>query len=182
LNDDTLPYLSAMDSLALEDLMKKYGQQVWSFAYVLTKNRHLADDVTQDVFLQAYRHVASFRGESSVKTWLLAITRNICRNYRHAAFFRKVLLVGDSTPREDYDQSAEQAFLEREAANGVWRQVFRLPAKLRETLVLHAKYELSTAEIAKLLRIPEGTVKSRLFAARKKLSNLLKEETAYATT
>ena len=133
----------------------------------------MADDITQDVFLQAFRHVTSFRGEASVKTWLLKITRNTSYNYRKSAFFRKVLLVGAVTSKE-YNRSAEQSFLEKEATHEVWKQVFNLPTKFREVLVLHAKYHLPLSEIAQILKIPKGTVKSRLFGARKKLSILLK--------
>lgn len=72
--------------------------------------------------------------------------------------------------------SAEQDFLEREAVNEVWRQVFHLPAHYRSVLVLHAKHQLTIPEIAQVLQIPEGTVRSRLFTARKRLTNMLKEE------
>jgi RNA polymerase sigma-70 factor (ECF subfamily) len=161
-----------MDQVMLEDLMAHYGQDVWNYAYFLTKNRMHADDIAQDAFIQAYRHVRSFRGESSVKTWLLRITRNISFNYMKSAFFRKVFLMGLAGPKET-SRSAEEAYFEKEAANEVWRRVFTLPAKLRETLVLHAKYQLSIQEIANILQIPEGTVKSRLFTARQRLSKTL---------
>ena len=174
MSDDYLKYLVAMDSRSLDDLMTKYGQDVWNYAYCITKKRSMADDITQDVFIQAYRHVASFRGESSVKTWLLRICRNISYNYRNTAFFRKVLLI-DSIVLKEFNRSAEQSFLEKEAANEVWKQVFHLPKKYREPLMLHAKYQLSLLEIADILKIPEGTVKSRLFGARKRLTILLKE-------
>jgi len=167
-----------LDLITLEDLMGTYGQDVWNFAHLITRNRNAADDITQDVFLQAYRHSVSFRGEASVKTWLLKITRNMSYNYRNTAFFRKVLLV-DLIVSKDASRSAEQSFMEKEAANEVWRQVFRLPTKYREILVLHAKYELSLQEIANILKIPVGTVKSRLFGARRRLSFALKEEMIY---
>jgi RNA polymerase sigma-70 factor (ECF subfamily) len=178
LSDEYLQYIVDMDPYTLENLMERFGQDVWNFAYFLTKYRSMTDDITQDVFLQAYLHVTSFRGEASVKTWLLKITRNISYNYRKSAFFRKVLLV-DVVLSKDNNQSAENAFIEKEASNDVWRQVFTLPTKFREVLVLHAKYQLSLMEIAQVLKIPEGTVKSRLFTARKKLSILLKEGIVY---
>ena len=173
MSEKTLRYLTKMDSLTLEDLMREYGQTVWNFAFSIIKNRSTADDITQDVFLQVYRNVISFRGESSIKTWLLRITRNISYNYRNSAFFRKVLLIDGIIPSKDNYQSAEQVFIEKEATNYVWRQVFKLSTKFREVLVLHAKYELSLQEIAQILNIPEGTVRSRLFGARKKMNFLL---------
>lgn len=178
LSDEHLKYLSEMDSSILEDLMQRYGQDVWNFAYSLTTSRAMADDVTQDVFLRAYLSIDSFRGESSVKTWLLTITRNISLNYRKSAFFRKVLLMDAVSPKQQ-QHSAERAYIEREAANEVWKQVLRLSTKYREVIVLQAKYQLSLPEIADVLKIPQGTVKSRLFAARKKLSLMLTEDMAY---
>jgi len=181
LSDDYLRYMAGMDAGTLDDLMDRFGQEVWDFAYLLTRNRSLADDIAQDVFLQAYLHVASFRGEASVKTWLLRIARNISINYRKSAFFRRVLLIEAIRPGRQ-TASAEQEYLEREAANEVWRQVFRLPTKYREVLVMHARYRLSLKEIATVLQVPEGTVKSRLFGARKRLSNLLREDVQYEIT
>ncbi|MHA7966962.1 RNA polymerase sigma factor [Paenibacillus sp. CAU 1782] len=163
-----------MDPLTLESLMTKYGQDVWNYAFFITKNRVMSDDITQDVFIQVYRHVTSFRGEASVKTWLMKITRNISYNYRNSAFFKKVFLI--NIVSDEHYHSAEQSFIEKEATNAVWTQVFNLPTKYREVLVLHAKYQLSLKEIADILKIPQGTVKSRLFAARKRMSVLLKKE------
>ncbi|WP_235947575.1 RNA polymerase sigma factor [Paenibacillus glycinis] len=178
MSEEYLKYIVEMDARILEDLMESYGQDVWSFAYSLTRSRAMADDVAQDVFLRAYLKIASFRGASSVRTWLLKITRNISLNYRKTAFVRKVLLMDVVTPRQQ-QHSAEHAFLEQEATNEVWGQVLRLSTKYREVLVLHAKYQLSLPEIADVLKIPQGTVKSRLFGARKKLSLMLTEEMLY---
>jgi RNA polymerase sigma-70 factor, ECF subfamily len=152
--EDYLVYLAEMDSLTLDNLMEQYGQEVWNFAYFITKNRILSDDITQDVFFQVYRNVTSFRGEASVKTWLLKITRNISYNYLHSAFFRKVLLVDIINPPEGYNHSAENIFLEQEATNDIWKKVFKLPTKFRVVIVLQAKYQLTLSEIAQVLKIP----------------------------
>ena len=173
-----LQYAVDMDELTLDALMGRYGQDVWNFAWLLTKSRSMADDIAQDVFLQAYRHVSSFRGEASVKTWLLKITRNISVNYRKSAFVRRALLVA-RVREQSHSRSAENDYMEREAVNEVWRHVFKLPGKYREVLVLHARYGLPLQQIAGFLEIPEGTVKSRLFHARKKLEHKLMEDEGY---
>ncbi|MGM0883146.1 MAG: RNA polymerase sigma factor [Bacillota bacterium] len=167
-----MQYITEMDPCTLDNLMKEYGQDVWNFAYLICKKRDMADDITQDVFLQAYRHMSSFRGEASLKTWLLKITRNISYNYRNTAFIRKVMLVDFVEPEGAYP-SAEEAFLEKESTNEVWKSVFDLPAKYREVILLDAKHQFSVIEIAHILGVAEGTVKSRLFRARKKLSVML---------
>lgn len=168
-------HLAGLDPHTLDQLMAEYGQTVWNYAFLLVKHRATADDITQDVFLNVYRRFGEFRGEASIKTWLLRITRNVSMNYLRSAFFRRALLVGRVRGGGN-GMSAEQEFIEREAANEVWRQVFRLPAKYREVLVLQAKYELGVAEIADILDIPVGTVKSRLHAARRRLSAMLSKE------
>ena len=175
-------HLTGLNAHTLDQLMAEYGQTVWNFAFLLVKHRAMADDITQDVFLNVYRRFGEYRGEASIRTWLLRITHNVSMNYLRSAFFRRALLV-DRIRGRGSGMSAEEEFIEREAANEVWRLVFRLPAKYREVLVLQAKYELSVAEIADILDIPVGTVKSRLFAARRRLSAMLgKEEMLHEAT
>jgi RNA polymerase sigma-70 factor (ECF subfamily) len=173
-----LRYITKMDASPLEALMKEYGQDVWNYAFVLTKNRSIADDIAQDVFMQAFRHIDSFRGESSVKTWLLRITRNQSLNYRNSAFFRRVVLVGRVLVNHT-ERSAEDVVVEQELSNDVWRAVLRLPKIFREVIILEVKYGMRISEIVDLLHLSEGTVKSRLYRARRKLQGSLKGETIH---
>jgi RNA polymerase sigma-70 factor, ECF subfamily len=163
-------------SAVLEELMTEYGDDVWNFAYVLTRRRDAADDIAQEVFLAAYNQMYAFRGESSVKSWLLAIARNKSLNYWRSAFIRKVvpldLFVIRGKHREAAD-SAEQVAMDRAMSRDIWNLVLSLPVKYREALVLAYHYELSIEEIADTLGLPVGTVKSRLFRARRKMSELL---------
>lgn len=175
---EQLRYLAQMDDYSLDDIMKQYGRDVWNYAYVITKNPTMAEDITQDVFLQAYRNIRTFRGEATLKTWLLRITHNISFNYHNTAFFRKVSLIGLIFPTQQASRSTEEIILEREFSNDVWQAVLKLPTKFREVLVLEAKYELTLTEIANLLNITNGAVRSRLSRARAKMSVLLKEELA----
>lgn len=153
----------------LRDLMVAHGEDVWNFAYSLTRQRSLADDIRQDVFIKAYEKLESFRGESSVKTWLLSITRNVVIDYQRKVFFRKVKLVGFIQDIGN-SSSAEKDFLQNENLKEVWKVVLNLPVKLREVLVLYAHYQLSIAEIANLLKISDSAVKVRLHRARKKVN------------
>ncbi len=180
MNYDYLKSIEHSDDIQsiFRDVMLTHGQDVWNYAYVLTKNATTAEDITQDVFLQAYRNLPSFRGEATLKTWLLRITHNISFNYRNTAFFRKVSLIGLIFQTQTTTPSTEDLVLEQEFSNDVWRAVMHLPAKYREVLVLEGKYELSLAEIADLLNLSNGAVRSRLFRARTAMSILLKEEVA----
>jgi RNA polymerase sigma-70 factor (ECF subfamily) len=172
-----LQYLghSADKDLIFNDLMSLYGEDVWNFAYFLTKRHHAAEDITQEVFLTVYDRLFTFRGECSIKSWLLTITRNKSLNYLNSTFVRKVFLV-DYVQRRGSNTSAETEVLEQLEVNKIWSAVLRLPRKYREMIMVSIHYKLSTAEIANMLNITVGTVKSRLYRARKKLSELLSQD------
>lgn len=162
-------------SAAVEALMLRYGQDVWNYAYVLSRRSDVADDITQDVFLRAYRSLTRFEGRSSVKTWLLTITRNTARSYKTTAFMRRVLLK-EAIEHRGSGRSAEAESLDRLRTDEIWAIVLGLSPKYREVLVLEARFELDMKEMAALLGIPEGTVKSRLHRARAKVEAKLREE------
>lgn len=156
------------------EVIETYWLDVWNYAFFITKKYEMSDDITQDVFIKAYSHFETFQGNASIKTWLLKITRNTSYNYLKSAFFKKVTLVDFLSPKHT-SPSTEQEFFDRQFTDEIWEAVMALPSKFREVLILDAKYELSIDEIANLLKIPEGTVKSRLYRARSKMSEWLKE-------
>ncbi|MCZ8516187.1 sigma-70 family RNA polymerase sigma factor [Paenibacillus filicis] len=172
-NFEYLKYLSeSSDRKAIfEELMTAYGKDVWNYAYSITRKWDQADDITQEVFLKVYRNLNTFRSESSVKTWLLAITRNTTLDFRRAAFYRKVTLMDFIIPNGQ-QESTEQEVIDKYAVNEMWKLVLKLPVKYREVLILFAHYQLSMKEMAQILDVTEGTVKSRLFHARNKISKL----------
>ncbi|MBB6674879.1 RNA polymerase sigma factor [Cohnella nanjingensis] len=172
------PYLRAAVSLEdhqLEQLITSYWNDVWNFVYVMIRQRDSADDLTQETFVRAFRSLSSFKGQSSYRTWLLRIARNLTINYKRSAFFRRVILAGDLLSNRS-SASAEAEYWRWQELDEIWQQVFRLPAKHREVLLLDAKYGLSMQEMAELLQVPEGTVKSRLNRARKRMADWLKGE------
>lgn len=155
----------------LNDLMVAYGKDVWNFAFSMLRKKELADDITQDVFLKVYRNLHAFRSEAAVKTWLLTITRNTVFDYRRSAYFRRIMLV-DVFEFRGERRSAEQEVVDSEAINGMWEMVMKLPPKYREAIVLFAHHQLSMKEMAEVLGVNEGTVKSRLHHARQKLAKM----------
>jgi RNA polymerase sigma factor (sigma-70 family) len=172
-NFEFLKYMVESDDnkTLLDELMTAYGKDVWNYAYSITRKWDLADDITQEVFIKVFRNMHAFRRDASVKTWLLTITRNTAIDYQRSAFFRKVTL---SDAALDYGQrrSVEHEIMEQAAVNDLWRIVLELPTKLREVIILYAHNQLSLKEIAQVLDVTEGTVKSRMFHARKKLSKM----------
>lgn len=153
--------------------MDQHGDAVWKFAYVLTKDREQARDIAQEVFIKAHSQIHTFRGQSSLRTWLLTITRNLSLNYLSSSYYRRIRLFGAIKPRQT-SPSAESAFIGEQSASDIWRIIMNLSNKLREVLVLELDHDLSIQEMAQLLNLPEGTVKSRLHRARKEVENQLK--------
>lgn len=177
-----LQYTTEMDDQSLEAVMDQYGTDVWNYAYFLTKDTEMADDISQEVFIKCYKSIGSFKGRSTLKTWLLTITRNTTFTYRRSRYFHSRSFV-ELLRRQDtqtlVDQrakaaSAESEYLSREHVNEIWDVIMQLPDKLREVLVLDLKFEMSVAEMSEMIGIPGGTVKSRLSRARTKVQAMLR--------
>ncbi|WP_219837283.1 RNA polymerase sigma factor [Paenibacillus sp. R14(2021)] len=180
MGEDYLHDITKLEPPEVDALVRRYWHDVWQYAYFLTRREHLAEDIAQDTFIQAIRRMDTFRGQSSIKSWLFKIARNTAFNYKKSAFLRKVTLVGlfMDTRRSP---SAESDYMSTSLTDEIWAAVLRLPRNHREMIILHAHYEMSYNELADLLAISEGTVKSRLYRARAKLAKLLKEADLHET-
>ncbi|MFX3632780.1 MAG: RNA polymerase sigma factor [Candidatus Pristimantibacillus sp.] len=163
---DYLKYIDTVDTTELHNLITLYGDDVWGYAYAITKNREQAKDIAQEAFIKAYYKIHTFRGQSSFKTWLFAITRNLALNELKSSYFRRILLF-EKVNNQDVAQSAEAAYLHNQSTAEIWGIIMKLSVKLREVLVLDLEHDLTIQEIANLLGLAEGTVKSRLFRARR---------------
>ncbi|MFC9711594.1 RNA polymerase sigma factor [Paenibacillus sp. NPDC056933] len=178
-----LAHAQTIDNYTLKSMMDDYGNDVWNYAYFLTKSAEQADELSQEVFIRAYSGITHFRGECSLKTWLLTITRNTTFTYRKSRFFRSSLWgetlpihteqvnasQGEMKPEKFVHPSAEAEAISREHVHEIWDIIMALPNKFRELLLLHLKYELTTGEISEMLGISAGTVKSRLSRAKAKV-------------
>ncbi|WP_245631794.1 sigma-70 family RNA polymerase sigma factor [Alicyclobacillus ferrooxydans] len=152
--------------------MEQYGTDVINFAYSYVRNYHQAQDIAQDVFLRAFQNAHTFRGESSVKTWLLSITANRCRDYLRSWHVRHELLPKEEALQDEVAPlNTEATVIERISNDEVWQQVSELPVKYREVVVLYYLRDLSTKEVADVLGISDEAVRTRLHRGR----SLLKE-------
>ncbi|MCL6452247.1 MAG: sigma-70 family RNA polymerase sigma factor [Alicyclobacillus sp.] len=165
----------------LASWMEAYGADVLNFAYSYLHNYHLAQDVTQDVFLRAFQHAASFRGESSVKTWLLSITANRCRDHLRSWSAKHELYTLDEQDPKPAAERTEQVVLDRIAQDEVWQMVLELPVKYREVVVLYYFRDLSTKEIAEALDATEEAIRTRLHRARSLLRQRMERDTREAS-
>jgi len=178
--DDALVALArAGDLEALEELFNRYRNQVFSLAYRMTGNPCDAEDLCQEIFLQVMRKVGSFEGRSSFSTWLYRVSMNRSRDYLRRKKRSPELLSQDGDPTESYEPQSngsgglENMAISSEAQRLVQGALMELPLSLRAPLVLHELEGLQYHEVASLLRLPVGTVKSRIFRARIKLAEIL---------
>ena len=160
---------------ALERLMDSFGAIVMRTAYFYTGDRHLAEDISQEAFLRAYRNWPTFRGESSVRTWLTAITVNLCRDKMGARMFSEQPTAPDRIDTGRTISVEEEALIRLEKTE-VLQHVLRLPLVYQEALYLYYYLDLSTREIAEATSSPEGTVRNRLHRAREALARQMNKE------
>lgn len=162
---------------ALEQLMDSYGAIVMRTAYFYTGDRSLAEDISQEVFLRAYRKWRTFRGDSSVKTWLTTITVNVCRDKMGVRMFTEQP-TDPSRLEQGRTISVEEEVLARLEKSEVLRHLLRLPLPYQEALYLYYYLDFGTREIAEATSSPEGTVRNRLHRAREALAREMNREAA----
>ena len=166
----------AGDSAAVEHFVQTYQQQLFRLALSILDDSGEAEDATQEALLAALRALDSFHGASSLKTWLFSITVNICRSRLQQRHRRERLSQVLSAVLPIYkNPSVEESAVQNISDQALWHTIHRMEEKHRIPIVLRYYHELSVAEIADILQIPEGTVHSRLNTARKLLHEVLKE-------
>jgi RNA polymerase sigma-70 factor (ECF subfamily) len=159
--------LRAGEAGSFETLYREYGPRIYRFCRRLTCNDTSAEDLTQDVFLAAYRGMERFEGRSSLATWLYRITLYRWRNLQNAHSV-ETLALDETTTALSSDPA--QTGLERIALENA---LSALPAPLREAFLLVKGEGFLCREAAEILGIPEGTLKSRVYSAILKLQGLL---------
>ena len=145
---------------------EKYMDTIYRVAYSWTKNSDDANDVTQDVLIQLYKTTKEFESDSHVKNWLIKVTVNQC----------KMLFRSPWRKMEDIGEYADTLGFEEKSHLDLFRAVMNLDKKYRVPILLFYYEGYSTAETASILGIPEKTVSTRLFRAKAKLKDYLKEE------
>jgi RNA polymerase sigma-70 factor (ECF subfamily) len=167
------------DTAAWEELVRTHTRRVYSLCYRFTNSDDEAQDLTQDVFLRIFKTVKTFRAEEgSFTTWMARLTRNLLiDNYRRKRQDRMTDSIEPQLPvlQEQLASCVRPDGLVagREARERLHAALQKLSPELRETLILRDLEELEYREIAEILRIPEGTVKSRLNRARTELARIL---------
>ena len=150
------------------DLVNTYQTQLLRLCYLHLRDKGLAEDAVQETFIKAYKALPNYRGESSVKTWLMRIAINSCRDAQRTGWWkhisRRVSL--DMLPELSGDLSEDALTMNLEIA--------RLPGKLREVILLYYYSNMQITEIAEALELAPSSVSGRLRRAKEKLRAALK--------
>jgi RNA polymerase sigma-70 factor (ECF subfamily) len=163
------------DRLAMKVLYGRHHVRVYRFVVRLVRNEATAEDLISEVFLDVWRQAGKFEGRSTVSTWMLSIAR-----FKALSALRR-------RPEEELDEETagaiedqaddpEVTLAKKDKAAALRECLGKLSAEHREIIDLVYYHEKSVEEVAAIVDIPEATVKTRMFYARKKLSELLKEQ------
>ena len=162
---ELLSRIATGDEAAFKRFYARYADRVFRYALTLLRNRHLAEEVVQETMVAVWQGAGSFKGSSQVSTWIFGIARN----QAHALLRRE----------ERGAREAEEPLVLPDPAEGVHRRdrvlaaLEELPPEQREVVVLAFYEGLSYREIGRMLGVPEGTVKSRMYFAKRKLREVL---------
>lgn len=176
----------AGDAAAFELLMRRHNRRLYRLARSMLRDGADAEDALQDAYLAAYQALGSFRGESSLATWLSRVVANQClarlrRQARRDNIVPMVALGGPDEqeaavmPADDKD-TPDRALLRAELRAVLERKLDELPEAFRTVFVLRSVEELSVEEVAQILDLPEATVRSRHFRARSMLRESLAQD------
>jgi RNA polymerase sigma-70 factor (ECF subfamily) len=163
------------DRLAVTRLFDLYWDRLFRWLFHLTRDRHRAEDLTQETFLKALAALKSFRLGSNFRAWLFRIAHNNFVNLKRLEK-RATQPTGEEQPTLDHAMGPPEAVAEREALQQVAKAVAGLPVDFRTALMLRAEEGMSFREIAAVMKITEETARWRVFKARQKLVKMLAPE------
>jgi len=176
----------AGDAGAWEDIVRAYNRRIYNLCYRFTNSPDNAEDLTQEVFIKVYRTLASYDVEKGAfTTWVTTLTRNLLvDHFRRSRMDRLTESIDAGRTEEDDSVSLSERLPDRgpspadrlasqETQKMVQRALARISPDLREAVILRDLQDMDYKEISKVLRVPEGTVKSRINRGRTELARLL---------
>lgn len=167
------------DETAFEEIYRRFAPMVYNLAFRMAGRAERAEDFTQEIFLRVFRHLARFNGRSTLKTWVYRVALNHCRSRlsRKRFFFQPLADENEDEGVElpDPGRGPEDRALARDAGRRVHHALSRVKPVFREAVVLRDLEGLSYEEIAEILGIRIGTVRSRIARGREQLRGQLEE-------
>lgn len=173
---------AAGDTRAFEELVERHQRYLFNLCLRIMGDYDLAAEMAQETFLRAWRSIGSFRGQARFTTWLYSIGHNLClnrlegvrRDYQHRA---NVEEASDELGRlHSREEDPATAYERKEWKGAIHRLIDQLPPRYRAVITLFYLHEMSYQEIAEVVDLPMGTVKTHLFRAKEMLRRSMKDE------
>ena len=170
-----------MNQGELETYIQQYGKDLYSFCRSITHNMQEADDLYQDTFLKAYEMQDDVVIERNPKSFLMSVAINLYRNYKRKLSIRqRIIGIGIELEEEitevpSMEQLTEEKVVAKEVCQMVRQAVEKLPDKYKIPILLFYMEDLPIANISEILKLPEGTIKSRIHRAKKILKQKLED-------
>lgn len=181
--------LVARDERAFNELVQAYGRRVSALVLRMLGNRAEAEDLTQEVFVQVFKAIGTFRGDSKLSTWIYRIAVNLCKNrskylrVRHAGEQDELEAVAERVPLGQATKAnvaqierPDEAMAGKQVERIVQNAILQIDPTFRECLILRDVEELSYEEIEQITGLAAGTVKSRIFRARAQLKEIVEKQ------
>jgi len=174
----------AGDTVAYETLVRRYHSRIYALIYSMTSSREDAEDLTQEVFVKAWKALGRFREQAGFYTWIYRIALNCTINFRKRRTRRQTVTLDEFDPdiktAESYREFSSKGSVLRKISLGEFQKkmneaLLKLSDMHRAVVILHDVQGVPHADIARMMRCSEGTVRSRLFYAHKQLQAELAE-------
>lgn len=180
-DEDLIERFQQGELAAYEEIVRRYKDQLLNFVFRFLNNQEEAEDVVQETFLRVYRNRFAYTRVAKFSTWIYTIAGNLARTELRRRKRRRFFSLSDMGLEDrDYEISDEVFNPETHVDSTlgeeiIQREISKLSPKFREVIILRDVQELSYEEISKIIRVPIGTVKSRVNRARLRLQNRLKK-------
>ncbi|SFC91634.1 RNA polymerase sigma-70 factor, ECF subfamily [Bacillus sp. OV322] len=161
----------------IDEIMKRYGQDILQLAFSYVNSKEVAEDLTQDIFIKCYKSLHTYNGKSKLRTWLWRIAINTCKDYLKSWYNKRVLVSEEEPPNmSTKSDEIEEAVIQKDEDSRLVSAVMSLPIEYREVVYLYYYEELPIKEISVLIDTKENTVKTRLRKAKKLLKEGIEDQ------
>ncbi len=159
----------------LNELLDLYGQRIQRLIYTYVKDKYIAEDLTQEVFIKVFQNLHLFREESSIYTWIYRIAVNKSKDYLRTAWVRKTTNLLKTIVKDNFT-SAENTYLKKVENAYLIDTILKLQVEYREVILLYYIEELTINEINEVLNLKESTIRTRLRRGKERLRKLMQRE------
>lgn len=175
IDENIINELKVGNTKVFESVVDKYKGIVFSIAFKYTNDYNESQDLAQEIFLKIYKNIKSFKGECKFSTWITKISINACLDYKRKNKVKKINLYNDYIDNNDnIQETPEEVIIMSEKQKIIHKLIYELPDIYKNVIIMYHFNEMPYKEICKTLKIPQKTVETRLYRARKILKEKLK--------